>query len=46
MRIQYLVTYIGTIEAPDAATEDEIVEKICLDFSGNEPNDFEWEEVK
>ena len=46
MQIQYSVTFIGTIEVPNAATDEEIKEKICLDFSENEPNDFEWEEVR
>ena len=46
MKIQYSVTFIGEIEVPNAATDEEIEEKICLDFSENEPNDFEWEEAE
>lgn len=44
--IQYTITYIGTIEVVDEATEDDIREKCFQHMEVDCPVDIEYEEVE
>ena len=44
--IEYTITYIGTIEVADEATEDDIIEKCFEHMAVDCPVDIEYEEVE